>query len=282
MIKKFFSALSSYKTYLVPVVLILMFSTCSKKITDKNQTTAAEISAETSLADNLGTAGLVAWYTFNGNTLDSSGNSNNVAFNNAKAVADRFGNPKGAYSFNGVDNYMRVPNSASLNPSSEITIFAIIKIKGFYGGACHGNKIVAKGNSDKKNGVYSLNFDDQRFYNYNGCNQPLKPNKQDFYARYGNENGSGSATGADDPDFLQKNQWYAITYTYNGTASKLYVNGVLKDTQKKTTTFTANTDDLFIGRLNDPNYPYWFNGVIDEIRIYNKALNANQVQMLPQ
>ncbi len=44
--------------------------------------------------------------------------------------------------------------------------------------------------------------------------------------------------------------------------------------------FTANTNDLFIGRLDASQYPFWFNGVIDEIRIYERALCETEVKVL--
>ena len=48
--------------------------------------------------------GLVAYYPFNGNANDASGNGNNAIFNNATLAADRLGNANSAYSFNGIDN----------------------------------------------------------------------------------------------------------------------------------------------------------------------------------
>jgi hypothetical protein len=41
-----------------------------------------------------------------------------------------------------------------------------------------------------------------------------------------------------------------------------------------------NKEDLFLGKKDNEQYPYWFNGVIDEIRIYNKALTFDEVTEL--
>src|SRR5688572_31916423 len=73
--------------------------------------------------------GLIAYYPFNGNTDDASGNGNHAVFNNATPTADRFGNANGAYRFNGVDNYMRETNSTSFNPT-RISIVAMVKVYG--------------------------------------------------------------------------------------------------------------------------------------------------------
>jgi hypothetical protein len=67
-------------------------------------------------------SGLKAYYPFNGNANDASGNNNNPVFNNATITADRFGNPNNAYHFNGVYQYMRIPNKPSLNFGKEITL----------------------------------------------------------------------------------------------------------------------------------------------------------------
>src|SRR5215469_6940919 len=80
--------------------------------------------------------GLMAYYPFNGNANDASGNGNNPIFNNATLTADVYGNPNSAYHFNGVDNYMEIPNSASLNMGNTISICAWVKPTGFYYGSC--------------------------------------------------------------------------------------------------------------------------------------------------
>src|ERR1051326_5436799 len=39
----------------------------------------------------------------------------------------------------------------------------------------------------------------------------------------------------------------------------------------------SNAEDLFLGKLNEPQLPFWFNGDMDEVRIYNRALNQSEV-----
>ena len=58
-------------------------------------------SAQTNLS-----LGLAAYYPFNGNTNDESGNNNNPVFNNATLTADRFGSVNSAYHFNGKNNWL--------------------------------------------------------------------------------------------------------------------------------------------------------------------------------
>jgi gliding motility-associated-like protein len=216
-------------------------------------------------------AGLIAYYPFNGNAKDASGNSNNPIFNNATLTPDRFGNPNSAYSFNGTDNYMRIPNSASLNSSNQISICAWVKVAGFYRGTCHGNNIVMKGDADYQAGDYKIRFDDAYITNSQNCYlSNTDVTHETFF-------GINSTLSSNTP-FIQTNQWYSVVYTCDGTTAKIYVNCKLAGSGPANGITFTNGDDLFLGSLNNAQYPYWFNGTMDEIRIYNRAINEDEVK----
>lgn len=220
-------------------------------------------------------AGLMAYYPFTGNALDSSGNGNNATFNNATLTTDRFGNEGGAYLFNGTSNYMIVPNSSTLNPSL-ISMVAIVKPMGFYNGVCHGNVVFNKGDDDfSLPSRYRFRFYDG-LYNPGNCNLPVDNLHQNFSVDFA---GNPAATGPYTP-YIVLNQWYTVVYTFDGTTAKLYVNGVLIQSTSTNVTYVPNTHDLYIGRLKDPSFPYWLNGALDEIRIYNRALSAQEVEFI--
>lgn len=221
--------------------------------------------------------GLVAYYNFKGGTLkDSSGKNNHIVFNNATLTTDRFGKANSAYLFNGTSNYMRVANSTSLNPTSAITIMAIVKPNGYYSGDCKGNEIVTKTYGDFVNGYYSM-----RYATTTGCSTPLDVNNVYFMTGYGNYTSGSIPSGAlTDTIPVKTNKWYHVVYTYEAGVSKQYIDGVLKTETIKSTTFTPNAFDLYIGATPAPQFPYWLNGVIDEVRIYEKALCAEAVKQL--
>ena len=64
--------------------------------------------------------------------------------------------------------------------------------------------------------------------------------------------------------------------TYDGATLRLYVNGTLVGSQAKTGAITTSTNPLQIG--GDSIYGQYFKGLIDEVRIYNVALAAAQIQ----
>ena len=214
--------------------------------------------------------GMVAYYPFNGNANDNSGNGNNPVFNNASLTADRLGNPNSAYYFNGTDSYIRIPNSTSLNPSSAISICAWVKVKDFYLGPCRGNSVLMKGITENSP-AYKLRLDENHYPGNYSCGPTVDITHEFFYGQ-----GQGGAKDNNYP-WVKTDQWYSVVYTYDGKTAKLYVDCVLKMSVDITGVSMVNDEDLFIGSTNLPGYPYWFNGVIDEVRIYNRAINLTEV-----
>ncbi len=223
-------------------------------------------------AQSILDSGLVAYYPFTGNAGDSSINNNNTSFNNATLTADRFGNANNAYYFNGNGNYMLVPNHPTLNFYKTMSLCVWMKPMGYYQGLCYNNVILSKAITDNSwgnQGNYSLRFADY----VNGCNTLRDSTKEYLYGPDGgvclNKN-------------IQTNRWYFVVFTTDGTTCKTFINGKLSHigAHPSGLTFT-NQYDLRIGMFGDTmNYPYYFKGVLDDIRIYKRSLSDNEVDML--
>lgn len=213
--------------------------------------------------------GLKAYFPFNGNASDASGNNNDPAFNNATLTADRFGKANSAYHFNGIDNYMHFRNNASLNFSNLITIFLWVKPTGFYQDVCHASSVISKGGGNYQNGNYAIRFDDALYSKGKGCDDiPVDPLHQNF-------RGTGTVLSPYLP-YIKKDQWYAVMYTNDGTTAKLYVDCQLKYTVVFKETFT-NNEDLYFGKSDDRFFPFWLNADLDEVRLYNRTLSENEL-----
>jgi len=217
--------------------------------------------------------GLNAWYPFDGNALDASGNNNHPSFNNAVLTTDRAGNAGKAYHFNGINSYIRVPNSPALNFKNQITLSVWIRPDGFYKDICHANSILLKGTADYFPGNYALRFDDALFTDGKGCSgDQLKD------SLHHNFRGTGTTLKPYQP-FIKKGQWYSVIYTNDGDTARLYVDCELKYAVHFKENFT-NNDDLLFGRTNDPMFPFWLTADIDDVRIYDRALNEKEIFLL--
>jgi hypothetical protein len=83
------------------------------------------------------------------------------------------------------------------------------------------------------------------------------------------------------------NTWKLVTLTWNGSLMRAYINGVEDGSP---VSFTGPIDSVVSGQLpviggetgahEGNNNPSWFNGSIDEVRVYNRALSATEVQQL--
>lgn len=214
--------------------------------------------------------GLQAYYPFNGTANDESGNNNHPVFNNATITSDRFGNPNSAYHFNGIYQYMRIPNKPSLNFGSQITLSVWVRPTGFYYDICHASQIISKGGGNYNPGNYALRFDDALYSLGTGCNGSICD------SLHQNFRGTGTVLKPYGGDFIKKGQWYNVLYTNDGRTARLYVDCALKYEVEFPETF-INNEDLFFGKSDDQFFPFWLNGDLDEIRIYNRALDNDEI-----
>lgn len=92
---------------------------------------------------------------------------------------------------------------------------------------------------------------------------------------------SGGATTYTADTDMNPGEWYHVAATYNGSQVRLYLNGVLDDTPvARTGTVSTNSLDLVVGSgwsgTNPNAFP--FDGLIDELAIYNRSLSAQEIE----
>ena len=217
------------------------------------------------------TNGLVAWYPFNGNANDSSGNGHNgTPYNGAALTTDRFGNPNNAYAFDGYDDEIEVPNSDLLNILGDITISA------WFNSAVAPTfrtsyTIVSK--RDTING-YNIPFDAQINYQYG---IPTDYGKPMFVSAVNN-----SYQTLESPATISENVWNHIAMVVKSSNLIIYLNdSVILNTTIDNSLRIGNSAPLWIGSGARPDYPAErFSGSIDDIRIYNRALSDSEIQIL--
>jgi hypothetical protein len=169
----------------------------------------------------------------------------------------------GSIVFDGVDDYIIIPNSTTLNITSTITLESWIKSTTL-ANSLHGDGIFSKGlSSDNNSGVYETLLIQSGDVNY-----PF------FRMRIGSSTPNYSPTNI--PIIL--NQLYHIISTYNGSTIRIFINGVESGTGLSTTgTIQSNTQELTIGVRYNRGSNSYFNGNIYSSRIYNRALSAQEI-----
>jgi gliding motility-associated-like protein len=225
----------------------------------------AQICNKSQLPFNLQN-GLVGYYPFCGNANDLSGNGNNGIVNGATLTTDRFGNTNSAYNFNGTSNYITIANVASNTFTSTFSISVWVKPAAGYGSGSspngNQNQVVSKwGYGGVNNAAYSLGVD------------------QTGVAFTGVHNGSASSSAYSTPTTLPINNWHHLVSTLSGGVLKLYVNNILVKTIANSVNAQSSRYTLDIAREALGNYGY-FKGVIDDIQLYNRALNACEVSQI--
>lgn len=216
------------------------------------------------------TDGMVAYYPFNGNANDESGNGNNgTPMSSVTLTTGVGGDNNGAYLFGGYDNpgHISIPNSESLALSNAATISAYIKPTSWVSKDGYGRRVESGGvmcffakSHDRSGMVFLFSGKDEGINNFASCsNNTLDIN----YQSQGN--------------YL--NKWIHIAYVFTGNKVRLYVDGKQVAEKDHTSNFSVmNNQALYIGKYSDSWYP--FNGAIDEVRMYNRALSANEIQQL--
>ena len=198
-------------------------------------------------------SGLVAAYGFNegsGTTVtDASGNGNNGTITNATWVTTgKYGD---ALKFNGTSALVTIPDAASLHLSTGMTLEAWVN--------------PSTVNANWRDVIYKGN--------------------DNFYLEATSSNGSvpdagmiagGSYADAFGTAALPVNTWSYLTETYDGSTLRLYVNGTQVASTAHTGAIATSTNPLQIG--GDSLYGQFFAGLIDEVRVYNVALTAAQIQ----
>ena len=234
-----------------------------------------------------GVTGCIARWDFasNGQAIslpDVSNNNNGGVVNNLTATKGFRDRDNQAYHFNGVNSNAQVPSSTQLNPQ-QISIVALVKFTGFYSGNCQTNNIIYKSFTYYSPGCWGMSVSDQKYDNDYSKYSPS--NEQMDFA-------GPSLTGAPLPtgNFILQNQWLLLVTTYDGDTLKRYQ--ILMDTAQKATGITylskgkigaalgTNNENVFIGSTQNPSYLFWFNGDMDDLAIFNKALTDAEVQSI--
>ena len=216
--------------------------------------------------------GLVAFYPFNGNANDESGNGNDGIVQGATLAEDRFGNPNRAYSFDGVDDYIEMNRISVLDfGTNDFAISGWFYARTLTGNYTGDRSLVSRW--ARGNWAWDLRIG---WPSGGGSTNQM-------YFGFGN---SPSDLIRISDNIVTTGIWHHVVATRRNGILYGYLDGVEFDAGDQSSKIASSNSNMrlsnFEGYFNiGPNETAGFlNGLMDDIRIYNRALSEAEVKAL--
>jgi hypothetical protein len=188
---------------------------------------------------------MISWWTADGNALDLQG-TNHGNLTNTTFAAGKVGQ---AFSFNGTDAFIQIPHSPSLNFTNKISILAWVNPTG--------------------TNVTTRLLDKHTFGGSDGWHLQIVTNRLQMKI---------GATTINGKTAIPLNAYTFVAGIFDGSALKLYNNGVLDTNLVSAQSIPTNALALRIGA--DPTGGSYYKGLMDEVMLFNRALTAAEIQSI--
>ncbi|MFP4058922.1 MAG: PKD domain-containing protein [Bacteroidales bacterium] len=194
---------------------------------------------------------IMAFYPFNGDASDTTSNGNHGTIHGPVLVEDRFGNTNTAYQFDGTDDYIDFGKNIKMTGANDqLTLCAWINPGQLNPGQ---NTILAE--RDGGNNYQFAIMDQALYFSYWSA---------------------GHETMITSPSVnLVPGNWYFAAVTYDGTMVKLYLNGEMVHEEPASGAIDQHAASLYAGTYLPADAP--FNGSIDDVAIFNRALSPGEI-----
>ncbi|MCA1634493.1 MAG: DUF11 domain-containing protein, partial [Acidobacteria bacterium] len=203
-------------------------------------------------------ANMAAWYPGDGNADDIEGGNDGTLQNGATFAAGKVGQ---AFSFDGVDDQVVFPHNTNQNGGTQITVDAWVNLTS----SGHGRPIAQKRSSSNIGG-----------YTFETTHSPFGP---DNGLSWVITIGGTQRTLQTPANVLTLGAFQHVAATYDGATMRIFVDGVEKASLAMTGTIDPVADPLVTGR-NVVNTSFAWNGLIDELELFNRALTQAEIQSI--
>ncbi len=220
------------------------------------------------LPSYLPASGLIVWFPFTGNAVDSSGHGHDGTIHGTTNTAGRYGVPNTAFYFNGTSDYIYVPPGTpgydiSTDITASLTISAWVKSQNY--SFTSQEQIYWRGDATPAHDPHMLYF----------IGGEVKIRRDVDPGTISNEVGTSVAT-------LDTN-YHMMTGTYDSATSvmNVYLDGVLMNTAvlPGLETYPTSTMYNYIGAVDGGTWQFFY-GAMDELAIWNRALTPCEVMAL--
>lgn len=244
------------------IVFLFFFISCKN---DKKDNTVLETNSVETLTKNVRKNVEISNLNYH-SAFDGAINEGEYEEYFGSYLSDRFNEPKQALFLDGISDYGKIYNHDKLNSTEQISISIWYKPDSYKG---NGNNIVlSKSNSQdgtnltqyaistignlypKMAGTIKLSF------SIDGVLNTIKTEENAFTA----------------------DKWHLLTGVYDGSKMSLYVNGKLLAGRKVVGKLDVYNFDLLLGKT--PDKELYTSGAFDDLKIFNKALSRNEIELL--
>lgn len=245
------------KSFLAFLLVVATATLCFSQSMTVHTTTGptsfnlADIDSITFSVSSIPTDSLIAYYPFNGDANDESGNGFNANTYNVALTTDRFGNANSAYLFDANNDSIVVANTNILNGYSNATVTGWM----YYQGGGQNPRFFSKRphllemwlNKSAGNNKIGIHYNNIQYLS-----------------------DSSAVT----------NVWTFLCVVKESNELRIYKNGVLTKTSTVSGDLPSNSYRLMFGQQQAGGNLDWLSGKLDDILIYNRALSASEIQAL--
>lgn len=214
---------------------------------------------------------LIVYYNFNGDGNDVSSNGLNATVNGATLISDRNGIPNSAYYFDGTDDFFLLPNVSELKPLLPVTVSFWVKTENL---------------NTQDNTFINTGFEEYKHSGFGVLTNAL--NTGEVAAYYGDNGGSGpnNRRSKNSATSLTIGVWHHVTCVIRGaTDMDIYI-----DCENAGGTYSGTGGNIVYGSnagrigckavTSGSPIPWFFNGTLDEVAIWNRALEEEEILLL--
>ena len=250
--------------------LLNLFASCSKDDCPEKEDVPALVNLED---------GLLAYYPFSGNAGDSSGNNNHGVINGGvEFTNDKNGYNNAAASFDGIDDYITANENGNLSPAT-ITVSAYFNTTStdIQNLVCK-RKLYQASTPESYGGLsWSVNARSGVFEGFNNAQFGVPVNTGDCNAPEG--------IYEDDLVYslqtINPGQWYHIVCIFDNASQRMYINGKIRQaTIRNFSSLKQCTGGQLVIGAFIKDFPAFFKGTMDELRVYGRALNEEEIKEL--
>lgn len=205
------------------------------------------------------TNGLIACYPFDGDATDATNNANNGFVQGATLTSDRFGNNNSAYLFDGIDDFIQVDGAIISKNENSISFWS--KTNSFK------SQIIISSSPDILSDRLSIAI------NYKHLGDTA------IFWDHGDISGNGRLSSFPLPELITQWEHYVFVASVSSDSMWIYRNGILHSTADYSEMIQDTTRVTLFGSGDNSLF---FDGAMDDIKFYNRAINASEAALLYQ